>query len=94
MTQGMQTTLCYITEVNNSNNYNAFSFWSWNTPGLEVISKHLFIVCKYSTRGGFVGVLLLWFVSNGQVAIRSLQVFGTLYLVISQSLQVKQEALK
>lgn len=53
--------------------------------------------------GSFVGGFLwLWFCGvlgfclvfffNGQVAVRSLQVFGTRYSVISQLLQVKQEA--
>lgn len=65
-------------------------------PGLEAISWHLLIIWKYSTRGWlfFVGVVSFCLFFNGQIAIRSLQVFGTQYSVMSHLLQVKQESPK
>lgn len=102
MTQGMQTALCYIREVNNSNNYNAFLsdhgiLQGWKQfPDIYLLFEniqHIRGLCGwgFSWVWGFLGFGFGFFF-NGQVAIGSLQAFGTWYSLISQLWQVKQEA--
>lgn len=94
MTQGIQTALCYIREVNNSNNYNAFlsdhgTLQGWKQfPDIYLLFENFQHMCGLCGWEVFVGVgfwgglglgffLFVFFFLNGQVAIGSLQVFGT-----------------
>lgn len=100
MTQGMQNTLCYIREVNNSNSYNAFLSdhgipQGWKQfPDIYLLFANIQHTRRLCRWGFFIlHVVLVWiFFFNGPVAIKSLAVFDTQHSVIVHLLHVKQEA--
>lgn len=98
MTQGMQTALCYIREVNNSENYSVFLSHHGICQGWKRFPDIYLLLENIQHMQALCGWVFLWvwfhfvWFFNGQIATRSLQVFGPQYTVMSHLLQVKQES--
>lgn len=97
MTQGMQTALCYIRKVNNSNSYNAFLSDHGIPQGWKQFPDIYLLFANTQHTWGALQVGIFYCVYgfvffNGQVAIKSLPVFDMWHSVIAHLLHVKQEA--